>query len=270
MIPKIIHLCWLSGDTYPPLIQKCIDSWKKYLPDYEIWVWDTKRFDVNSVLWTKQAFEAKRYAFAADYIRLYALYHFGGIYLDSDVLVYKSFDDLLDLPYFIGEDFIHLFEPAIIGCEPNAPWIRKVLERYDNRPFVMEDGAYDMKTLPLVFRQELLSSYRFQKISSKKDYVYDNDVMNIFRSEFFNGRDYIGAVKFPNSYCSHCFNGSWVKAKNVLIKRIRKSLPRIFMNMYYYYRYKKTSLNHIQIPYENEEDLLFEKLWNNNTVLLKV
>ena len=83
MIPKIIHLCWLSGDEYPPMIKKCIESWKRYLPDYEIMLWDTKRFDVNSVLWTKQAFECKKYAFAADYIRLYALYHYGGIYLDS-------------------------------------------------------------------------------------------------------------------------------------------------------------------------------------------
>lgn len=62
MIPKIIHLCWLSGDPYPAEIQKCLDTWKKYLPDYEVWVWDTKRFDINSTIWTKQAFEAKKYA----------------------------------------------------------------------------------------------------------------------------------------------------------------------------------------------------------------
>ena len=117
MIPKIIHLCWLSGDEYPPMIKKCIESWKRYLPDYEIMLWDTKRFDVNSVLWTKQAFECKKYAFAADYIRLYALYHYGGIYLDSDVLVYKSFDDLLDLPYFIGEDFGYNLRKSLLGVK---------------------------------------------------------------------------------------------------------------------------------------------------------
>ena len=79
MIPKLIHLCWLSGDPYPPKIQYCIDSWKKFLPDYEIMLWDTSRFDVNSLPWTKQAFEAKKYAFVADFIRLYAVYNFGGI-----------------------------------------------------------------------------------------------------------------------------------------------------------------------------------------------
>ena len=102
MIPKIIHFCWLSDDPYPQEIQRCLDSWKEILPDYEIWKWDRKRFDINSVPWTKEAFESKKYAFAADYIRLYALYNYGGIYLDSDVLMYKSFNPLLNLPYFIG------------------------------------------------------------------------------------------------------------------------------------------------------------------------
>ena len=85
MIPKIIHWCWLSGDPYPPKIQACLDTWKKVLPDYEIILWDTNRFDVNSTPWTKQAFEVKKYPFVADYIRLYAIYNYGGIYLDSDV-----------------------------------------------------------------------------------------------------------------------------------------------------------------------------------------
>ena len=73
MIPKIIHLCWLSGDSYPPKIAKCLESWKKFLPDYEVMLWDTKRFDLNSSVWVRQAFENKKYAFAADYIRFYAL-----------------------------------------------------------------------------------------------------------------------------------------------------------------------------------------------------
>ena len=110
MIPKIIHLCWLSGDPYPPKIAKCLKTWEKFLPDYEVVLWDTQRFDLNSSLWVKQAFEKKKYAFAADYIRFYALFHIGGIYLDSDVEVLKSFDDLLDLPYFIGAEKSHLPE----------------------------------------------------------------------------------------------------------------------------------------------------------------
>ena len=90
MIPKIIHFCWMSGDAYPEKIKKCIESWKQKLPDYEIWLWDTNRFDINQSIWVKEAFEAKRYAFCADYIRCYALYNYGGVYLDSDVEVLKS------------------------------------------------------------------------------------------------------------------------------------------------------------------------------------
>ena len=152
MIPKIIHLCWLSGDPYPTDIQLCLDSWKKHLPDYEIWLWDTKRFDIDSTRWTRQAFDAKKYAFAADYIRLYALYNYGGIYLDSDVLVYKSFDPLLSLPYFVGHDQAGCFEAAVIGCEPGCQWIKDILDSYEGKPFIREDGTYDMLPMPCRFR----------------------------------------------------------------------------------------------------------------------
>lgn len=85
MIPKVIHFCWLSCDKYPSKIRYCINSWKEKLPDYEIRLWDLSRFDIDSSVWCKEAFEMKKYAFAADYIRCYALYKEGGIYLDSDV-----------------------------------------------------------------------------------------------------------------------------------------------------------------------------------------
>ena len=102
MIPKIIHYCWLSGEPIPWQLQICMASWKKYLPEYEFMMWDTQRFDINSLLWTKQAFEAKKYAFAADYIRLYAVYTYGGIYLDMDVEVRHPFDFLLDEDCMLG------------------------------------------------------------------------------------------------------------------------------------------------------------------------
>ena len=130
MIPKIIHLCWLSGDPYPPKIAKCLETWKKHLSDYEVILWDTNRFDLNSSIWVRQAFEKKKYAFAADYIRFYALYHFGGIYLDSDVEVLRSFNDLLDLPYFMGVEKAQTPEAAIIGAEKGCDWIKMCLDYY--------------------------------------------------------------------------------------------------------------------------------------------
>jgi len=222
MIPKIIHLCWLSGDPYPPEIKKCLDTWKEYLPDYEIWVWDTKRFDINSTLWTKQAFEAKKYAFAADYIRLFALYNYGGIYLDSDVVVYKNFDELLKLPYFIGADQINAFEAAVIGAEKGCKWIKDIMEHYSGREFVQQDGTYDMMTLPIVFHHELCSrGYSFKKINAILKYEVELNELIVFNSNYFNSRDHIGIRKSSQSFCAHNYAGTWKtehKTNDVLYK----------------------------------------------------
>jgi len=253
MIPKIIHLCWLSGDAYPESIQRCLDSWKKHLPDYEIMLWDTKRFDLDGCLWVKQAFETKKYAFAADYIRVYALYHFGGIYLDSDVMVYKSFNDLLDLPYFIGEDYAHCFEAAIIGAEKGSRFIKTVLDRYDNRSFIKPDGSYEMKTMPIVFKEQLEPTYRFRLITDKSQFQSCDDVINVFSKDYFNSRDYIGAVQYPKSYCSHNFVGSWYKKSGTFKDSLKKIVPRPLGNAFYWLQYKLLYNRQIrwkQIPYD--------------------
>ena len=102
MIPKIIHYCWLSNDPIPEDLSRYMKTWKQKLPDYEFMLWDFNRFDKNNSQWVKEAFEHKKYAFAADYIRLYALYHYGGIYLDMDVEVLKTFTPFLSLRTMIG------------------------------------------------------------------------------------------------------------------------------------------------------------------------
>lgn len=252
MIPKIIHLCWLSGDEYPNSIRICLDSWKKNLPDYEIWLWDTKRFDINSTLWTRQAFEKKKYAFAADYIRLYALYNYGGIYLDSDVFVYKSFDDLLELPYFLGEDNVHCFEAAVIGCEPQMPWIKDILDRYEGLEFINADGSLNVRGLPLVFHDRLSSKYRFDLVQKYLPYEYDKNVIKVFSKDYFNSRDYIGSVRYENSYCSHNYMGSWMKKKKD--SWWKSIIPRSILNLIYAGLYKsiwKNRINSIQIRYIN-------------------
>lgn len=197
MIPKIIHLCWLSGNPYPPLIRSCIDSWKKYLPDYTIMLWDINRIDVNSNLWLKQSFDNKKYAFAADYIRFYALYNYGGIYLDADVEVLKSFDSLLDGTYFVGEEASGDIEAAVLGVEKNLPWIKKCLDYYTDRPFIKSDGTFDVKPVPLLMKK-VLSQY---------------SEIKIFPFYYFSPKDYnVGKVKISSeTYCIHHFDGKWVK-----------------------------------------------------------
>ncbi|MEO6532845.1 MAG: glycosyltransferase, partial [Pseudolysinimonas sp.] len=105
MIPKKIHYCWLSGDPKPPEIQECIDSWQKVMPDYELICWDMDRFDVDSVPFVREAVSVRKWAFAADYIRLFAVQSEGGIYLDSDVLVKQRFDDYLAYDFFSSVEY---------------------------------------------------------------------------------------------------------------------------------------------------------------------
>ena len=150
MIPKVIHFCWLSGEPYPALIEQCINSWKQFLPDYELILWDTSRIDINSNQWLKQAYENKKYAFAADYIRFYALYYYGGIYLDADVEVFKSFTPLLNQKQFIGEEAGGDIEAAVMGAEKGLLWVKECLDYYHDRAFVKMDGTFDTRPVPIL------------------------------------------------------------------------------------------------------------------------
>ncbi len=255
MIPKIIHLCWLSGEAFPQDIQNCINSWKQNLPDYEVWLWDTKRFDINSTLWTKQAFDAKKYAFVADYIRLYALYTYGGIYLDSDVLVYKSFDDLLDLPYFIGQDYTGTFEAAVIGAEKGMSWIGYILQQYKDKVFIQPDGNYDMLPLPHVFFKILYPKYKFRRIDTLVYYKWDGNEIVLFHKDFFNSRNSIGPHKTKRSYCTHHYAGAWTSEKTDVISRIKRILPLCFVKFVYdisHMTYKKAKVHRFDPIYNSK------------------
>lgn len=200
-IPKIIHYCWLSGEPYPELVERCMRSWKEKLLDYEFMLWDKNRFDVRSVLWVEQAYNEKKWAFAADYIRLYALYNFGGIYLDSDVEVLKPFDDLLDRPYFFGREHTpdrienqDSIEAATMGAEKGLPYLKKVMEFYERRDFVDDDGYMDTTTLPAVLARKL-----------------KGENLDILPMDYFSPKN-TRTLKLQvttNTYCIHHFNGSW-------------------------------------------------------------
>ena len=200
MIPKIIHYCWLSGDEIPEKLQLCMDSWKKFLPEYEFMLWDLNRFDINQILWTKQAFESKKYAFAADYIRLYAIYTYGGIYLDMDVEVLKSFNPLLNRKYILGFEDMTGIEGGIIGSEKGSKWLKECLEYYENRAFVKPDGSYDTLPLPRIMYSRLKNC-----LSN----------MEIFGNEYLTAKSYkTGVITITeNTYSIHHFEGSWLPAE---------------------------------------------------------
>jgi hypothetical protein len=244
MIPKIIHYCWLSGDPFPTDIQACLDTWKKYLPDYEIWLWDTQRFNVNSTTWTKQAFEAKKYAFAADYIRLY----------DSDVVMYKSFNDLLDLPYFIGHDQIRGFEAAVIGAEKGCVWIKEMMDTYKDKSFIKEDSCLDTLPLPCRFHHVLVEKgYRFTCLHKKESYQLEEKHLYIFDGDFFNSRNTIEVRQTPKSYCAHNYAGSWQESDKEK-KSIKDCLPKWLLKTIYKIGQKtwaRKKYAWFQIPFEN-------------------
>lgn len=224
MIPKIIHFCWMSGDPYPPKIKQCIDSWKRVLPDYEIWLWDTTRFDINSSVWVKEAFEHKKYAFCADYIRLYALYNYGGIYLDSDVEVLKSFNDLLSLPYFWGYESKGIIEAATIGSEKGNPIIGRLLDHYKDRHFIKSDGEPDIVIMPEIIMSEIKVNYGIHDINTPSQFDYSQGVVNVFPYDRFSPIDTIGKRYVlratNNTYSIHHFVSAWVDPKVMLLVRI--------------------------------------------------
>ena len=215
MIPKIIHLCWLSGEVYPPLIEKCIESWKQKLPDYTIKIWDTNTIDIKSNLWLQQAFTAKKYAFAADYIRFYALYNDGGIYLDADVEILKSFDNLLHKDYFIGEEAGGDVEAAVMGCKKGMSWMKDCLDYYTNRSFILPNGLYDTKPVPLLLNK-IVAKYNLE----------------VYPHWYFSPKNY-NTEKIDTraeTYTIHHFDGKWVKRG--IVSKIKKNVHNLIYKIF--------------------------------------
>lgn len=213
MIPKIIHYCWISGDSFPEKIQKCFDSWKRVLPDYEIVVWDYKKAHAIGSKWVNEAIETKKYAFVADYIRFYALYHFGGIYLDSDVEVLKSFNDLLHLKYFVGKekDSRGGIEAATIGAEKGLLWVKQCLDYYKNRSFIDKFGELQTIELPYIMRQNLSTKYQLKDCDTLDNWKWSEQTINLFPADWFSPKSWstLKIVITSNTYSIHHFSASW-------------------------------------------------------------
>lgn len=143
MIPKIIHYCWFGEGQIPEKEQKCIDTWKKFFPDYEIKRWDESNFDVNGTNYSKQAYEKKKYSFVSDYARAKILFEEGGLYLDTDVEIIKPFPKLVDGNGFMGFERRHFLGTAVLAAEKENEIIGKLLSYYEKHDFLTEDGVMD-------------------------------------------------------------------------------------------------------------------------------
>jgi hypothetical protein len=213
-----------------------VDSWKEKCPGYEIKIWDTTTFDMGSSLWVQQAFEKKKYAFAADYIRFWAVYSYGGIYLDSDVEVIKNFDDLLHLTSFMGFAVNGSYEPAIIGAVKHQEWLAKCMAYYQNRQFIRPDGRLDMLTLPDIVEPVLLKNYGL-KIAALRDNITTviDGALTLFPYEYFSP-DSLNLRITKNTYTVHHYNNSWttpafrIRSKIFRIIATNKILFAIYTN----------------------------------------
>ncbi len=235
MIPKIIHYCWLSGEEYPETIAKCIASWKEKLPDYEFVLWDTEKFDITSNQYVKQAYEAKKYAFASDYIRLYALYYYGGIYLDSDIIVYKNFDELLNNKAFCGFENDEGVTAWLLASEKGNPLFKELLSYYDNHVFLFPNGAYD--TTPNVV--PITNTLRKHGLILNGQQQQLENII-VYPRTFFCPVIPYGEYEdcySEKTFAQHLFNGGWIDAeqKRILSRKhnIEKKYGRIIGMLYY-------------------------------------
>ncbi|MCI5610580.1 MAG: glycosyl transferase [Roseburia sp.] len=220
MIPKIIHYCWFSFSTppiYPEDVRKCIHSWKEKLPDYEIMLWNADNFDVNICTYVKEAYQEKKYAFVSDYVRLWALYNYGGIYLDSDIEVLKSFDELLNNTAFTGFETESSVATCIFASEKGNPLFKQFMNDYQGRHFIISEGQYDMTPNPVPITKRLLEhGLKLNGTTQKLDLitVYEETCFCPFNPNRKSGDCFT-----EKTYCNHHFNGSWKNAVSVNEKK---------------------------------------------------
>lgn len=230
-IPKIIHYCWFGNGSKSELAQKCIDGWRRILHEYEFKEWNEKNFDININIYVKQAYERKKYAFVSDYVRLYALYNYGGIYLDTDVEIIESFNQLLSNKGFIGFEDEELISTAVIGAEKENLLIKKWLDTYENREFEENGKVKDVTNVRCI--TDLLLNHGLNQ-NNQIQLVYD-EYMTIYPQEYFSPLK-IGQKEpkiTSNTKTIHWFEGTWVSlGKRIKIKFVSLIKARIGFKNY--------------------------------------
>lgn len=230
MIPKVIHYCWFGKNPLPPLALKCIASWKKFFPDYEIKEWNEDNFNVNIIPYTQEAYTAKKYAFVSDYARFWILYNYGGLYFDTDVEIIKSFEDILSKGPFMGaeksirhnNDKIDVAAGLGLGANKGMTIYKDILDYYSTLHFLDKNGTMIPKTVCHIVTEKL----------EEKGLKHTNDIqtidgITIYPAEYFNPIDFVTRRLHINKYTHsiHWYMASWeVKTWKKNIKRLIRSI----------------------------------------------
>ncbi len=224
MIPKKIHYCWFGGNTLPERDQACIESWKKYCPDYEIIRWDESNYDLSQCDYMKEAYEAKRYGFVPDFARLDIIYQHGGIYLDTDVEIIKSLDPLLELEGFAGFEATDAKEKFIalglgFGAQKGNPIIKALRDDYFNHHFIRPNGEPNLTPAPrytnaVLTQMGILPNGTLQEM----------DGFKFFPEEYFcpKSDETNECLITEDTFSIHHYNASWFTPK----ERIRADLVK--------------------------------------------
>ncbi len=211
LIPRVIHYCWFSGKEMPDGFKKCIESWEKYCPGYEIKRWDESNYDVSKNRYMRQAYEQGKWGFVPDYARLDILYHCGGIYLDTDVELVRNPDELLYQEAFCGvEKWGNINMGGCSGAVKSHPMIKRLLEAREGISFVREDGSLNLETCGVYETRPFIEmgmhvNNRVQTVNG----------MTVYSSDYFHPYDYMSgeAAMTKNTFSIHHFNGGWLDEK---------------------------------------------------------
>lgn len=219
-IPKIIHCCWFGNNEMPTEVKRCMESWKQFMPDYEIKIWNENNFEISSNKFTYEAYKNKKYAFVTDYVRLYALYNFGGIYMDTDVEVIKSLDQFLHHRAFTSFENENSIPTGMMAASKNNEWIKMLLEFYDDKSFTLQNGELYNTPNTKTITEQTMSKYDLTL--NNKYQVLDGDI-HIYPFDYFCAKDWrTGKVHITkNTFTIHHFMGSWVSKKDKTIGRVK-------------------------------------------------
>lgn len=225
-IPKKIHYCWFGGNPLPPLALKCIESWKKYLPDYEIKEWNESNFDVHCCKYVEEAYQERKWAFVSDYARFHALYNEGGVYFDTDIECLTDFDEIIANDAFFGFGRRSLTLP-VFGANEQHPVISMILDDYHKRSFYRNDGSLDQTTIEITAEKILKQHYGLVMNGQKQQL---RDGIMIYPKEYFSSTDWQTGIitRNPKLKVIHYADGSWLSDEEKLALKMRRKAISVF------------------------------------------
>jgi mannosyltransferase OCH1-like enzyme len=234
MIPKKIHYCWFGGGPLTPLASKCIESWKKFCPYYEIVEWNEKNFDINLNAYVAEAYTNKKWAFVSDVARLWALVSDGGIYMDTDCELIKPLDCFLNNEAFIGFETDKFLQTALMGGAQGQELYSQLLDDYNNRHFLIDNGKLDTTTNVHIITNTMI---RHGLVLNNAEQTVRG--LSVYPSDFFCPLDgQTNTLNITNNtHAIHWFDGSWLtnteKKEYLLVTKYRKRFGKVVGSILY-------------------------------------